>query len=96
MPVSCGGVICAPSSQYTLYPLYSGGLWFAVILIPAIQPSFLTAYESSGVGRRLSNTYALIPLAARQSAAATANSGDILLESYAITTLLLSPPLALI
>ena len=26
IPLSCGGVICAPSSQYTLYPLYSGGL----------------------------------------------------------------------
>ena len=50
------GVICAPSSQYTLYPLYSGGLWLAVILIPAIHPSFLTAKESSGVGLRLSNT----------------------------------------
>ena len=38
IPASCGGVICAPSSQYTLYPLYSGGLWLAVTLIPATQP----------------------------------------------------------
>ena len=26
MPLSCGGTICPPSVQYTLYPLYSGGL----------------------------------------------------------------------
>ena len=43
--------ICAPSFQYTLYPLYSFGLWLAVMLIPAAHPSFRTAYESSGVGR---------------------------------------------
>lgn len=40
---SLGAVICAPSSQYTLYPLYSDGLWLAVITIPAIHPRCLTA-----------------------------------------------------
>ena len=35
---SIGSDICAPSSQYTLYPLYFGGLWLAVTTIPDIQP----------------------------------------------------------
>ena len=35
--VSLGAVIWHPSSQYTLYPLYSGGLWLAVTIIPAVQ-----------------------------------------------------------
>ena len=76
-PLSCGGVNCAPSSQYTLYPLYSGGLWLAVMLMPAMQPNSRTAKDSSGVGRRDSNLYALMPFAASVIAASMANSGDI-------------------
>ena len=48
--LSIGGTICPPSFQYTLNPLYSGGLWDAVKTIPHKQFNFLTAYESSGVG----------------------------------------------
>src|SRR5699024_5561025 len=54
--LSFGGTICAPSSQYTLYPLYSGGLWLAVIITPAVHPNFLTVKESSGTGLKDSNT----------------------------------------
>ena len=46
------GVICPPSAPYTLYPLYSGGLWLAVITIPASAFKCRTAKDSSGVGRR--------------------------------------------
>ena len=56
------------------------------MLIPAVHFKVRTANDSSGVGRRDSNTYALIPFAARQSAASSANSGDIRLESYAMAT----------
>jgi len=52
---------CDPSFQYTLYPLYSFGLWLAVRTIPVVAPSFLTANESSGVGRSALKTYVLIP-----------------------------------
>ena len=79
--LSLGAVTCAPSSQYALYPLYSGGLWLAVITIPEMQCRVRSAKESSGVGLNASNTYALIPFAQRQRAASSANSGDILLES---------------
>mgnify|MGYP007025281572 CR=1 FL=1 len=41
----------------------------------------VNAKDNSGVGRKESNTYALIPFAARQRAASSANSGDFLLES---------------
>ena len=37
MFLSCGAMICPPSSQYTLYPLYSLGLWEAVITTPDWQ-----------------------------------------------------------
>ena len=42
--------------------------------------------QDKGVGRKDSNLYALIPFAARHNAASMENSGDILLESYAIAT----------
>ena len=45
-----GGTICPPPFQYTLYPLYSGGLWEAVNTIPQIHFNFLTAKDNSGVG----------------------------------------------
>ncbi len=66
-------------------------MWLAVILIPAIQPSSLTAKESSGVGRKSSKIYALIPFPASVSAASVANSFDIRLESNAIATPLSFP-----
>ena len=49
IPLSCGGMICAPLSQYTLYPLSAFGLCEAVIMIPATQPRARTQYETSGV-----------------------------------------------
>ena len=47
---ACSGGSCAPSLQYTLYPLYSLGLCEAVMFIPAVQPSSRTAKERQGVG----------------------------------------------
>ena len=61
-------------------------MWLAVILMPATHFNSLTAYESSGVGLNDSNTYALMPLAARHNADSSANSGDIWRESNAIAT----------
>ena len=80
------GITWAPSSQYTLYPLYSGGLWLAVITIPAIVFKFLTAKDNSGVVLKESNIYAFIPQAANVFAASIQNSLDICLLSWAITT----------
>ena len=90
---SIGSDICAPSSQYTLYPLYFGGLWLAVTTIPDIQPNFLTANDNSGVGLKDSNIYVFIPFAFKISAASSLNSVDICLESYAIATPLSCPPI---
>ena len=72
--------------------MYSGGLWLAVTTIPAMQLRSLNANDNSGVGRSEGNIYALIPLALRQSAASSANSGHILLESNAIATPLSAAP----
>jgi YbbR domain-containing protein len=57
-----------------------------------MQLRSLNANDNSGVGRSEGNIYALIPLALRQSAASSANSGDILLESNAIATPLSAAP----
>ena len=80
------GHTCPPSVQYTLYPLYSGGLWLAVITTPAVHPKYLTAKDNSGVGLKLSNIYAFIPQAAKVLAVSRQNSADLCLLSYAITT----------
>ena len=64
-----------------IYALDTKSGEYAVITMPEIHPSSRSAKESSGVGLSDSNTYALMPLAARQSAASSANSGDFLLES---------------
>ena len=53
--LSCGETICAPSSQYALYPLYSFGLCEAVQTTPPLHFKCLIAKLNSGVGRRLSN-----------------------------------------
>ena len=78
---SIGSVICAPSSQYTLYPLYFGGLWLAVTTIPDIHPNFLTAKDNSGVGLKDANMYVLMPFAFKINAASWLNSVDMCLES---------------
>lgn len=59
--LAISGITCAPSSQYTLYPLYSGGLWLAVITTPDIAFKFLIANDNSGVVLRELNIYAFIP-----------------------------------
>ena len=58
----------------------------AVITIPAIHFNSRTENDNSGVGRRLGNTYALIPFAFKHNAASSANSFDMIRESYAIAT----------
>ena len=65
--LSIGGTICPPSFQYTLYPLYSGGLCEAVKTIPQVQPSSFTAKDNSGVGLNSLKTYALILFAENTS-----------------------------
>ena len=52
MAWSCGGTSWPPSSQYTLYPLYSFGLWEAVKTMPAWHPYCRTEKLNWGVGRR--------------------------------------------
>ena len=54
--------------------------------MPAIAPKFLTAKESSGVGRSSSNTYVLMPKAHSVSAVASVNRRPLLRLSCAITT----------
>ena len=79
-------VTCPPNSSYTLYPLYILGLCEAVITIPPWQLKCLVAKESIGVGLKLSYKYTFTLFAQRVKAAASANSFDIFLESYAIAT----------
>ena len=78
---SKGGTSCPPSSQYTLYPLYSGGLCEAVKTIPHWQPKCLTAKDNSGVARRSSNKKTSIPLAENTSATILANDLLLCLQS---------------
>ena len=66
--------------------MYSGGLWLAVITIPATQFKFLTANDNCGVLLKSSNIYAFIPQAANVFDASMQNSFDFCLLSYAITT----------
>ena len=51
MPVSCGGTTWLESDQKTLYPLYFGGLWLAVIITPAAQPRRRIEAASIGTGQ---------------------------------------------
>ena len=81
IPLSCGGTIWPPSAQYTLYPLYSGGLWEAVNTIPASHPKWRTAKDNSGVGRKSSNKNTLILLADKTSATILANFLLLCLQS---------------
>jgi hypothetical protein len=74
MPPSCGGTICAPLPQYTLYPLYSGGLWLAVTITAAAAPSCPRAKAVTGVGDTSRNTHAGMPSAASTMAVSCANS----------------------
>ena len=87
IPTSCGSITCAPSSQYALYPLYCGGLCDAVTTTPVCALSLRIANESSGVGRSDLKRYAVIPLAAKMRAVASANLSEFLRLSYATTAL---------
>ena len=64
------------------------------MLIPARQPSSLTAKESSGVGLAESKMYTFIPFAASTSADSCAKSAELFLVSYAMAQA--PPPFALI
>src|SRR5207249_4283837 len=44
--------ISIPSFAVTFIPLYAGGLWEAVIIIPPLYPSFLVANCKHGVGTK--------------------------------------------
>jgi hypothetical protein len=48
MFLSCGGIICAEFSQYTLYPLSSFGLCDAVTIIP--QRAFFSSTQNGTYG----------------------------------------------
>lgn len=84
IPVSCGGVTCAPSDQYALQPLYCGGLCDAVTTTPVVQPKVRIANESSGVGRSEVNKYTVKPFAAKIHAVSSANTSEYFRESYAM------------
>ena len=55
IPLSVGGTICAPFSQYTLKPLSGAGLCDAVMMIPTVHLSHVTEYAMMGVGAAISN-----------------------------------------
>ena len=88
--LSCGAIIWAPSSQYALYPLYSFGLCEAVRIIPLWHPNLRMVYDISGVGRRSSNRYTLMPFAEKMSAEILANLRLLLRQSWPMTTLIWS------
>jgi hypothetical protein len=67
IPASSGGTICPPSCQYTLYPLYSGGLCEAVSTIPH-NLNVLLQKRQLGVGLNSENKYTSIPFAEKTSA----------------------------
>jgi len=64
-----------PVFSINLYPLYSLGLWLAVITTPAAAFKCLTVKESSGVGLNSSKRNAFMPFPAKTLAASKANSG---------------------
>ena len=86
IPASAGGTICAPSPRYSLYPLSAGGLWLAVIMIPAAAQRWRTAKASSGVGRRAGSMCTRMPAPARTLATSSAKSADRCLASQPTTT----------
>ena len=55
-------------------------------MIPPVQFKCLTAKDSIGVGLKLSYKNTFTPLLHKVKAAASANSFDMFLESYAIAT----------
>lgn len=83
---SSGATTWFPNGEYTLYPLYSFGLWLAVNTIPDTHPRWRTQKERRGVGRISPKINTLMPFAASTRAASSANLLELFLESYAIQT----------
>ena len=75
-----------PPSTITLMPLYCGGLWEAVTIMPIARPSWCTAYISIGVGATSSINHTGIPSWAKISANARENRPDKNRRSCPITT----------
>ena len=71
---SWGGMIWAPLSQKTLYPLYSGGLWLAVITRAPAASWSRSAKATRGVGATWVKTRAVSPMPAITDAASSASS----------------------
>ena len=69
-----------------MYPLYSGGLWDAVITIPQIQDKSLTPKEISGVGLISSKIYVLILFALKILETISERYLPLFLLSYPIIT----------
>ena len=69
-----------------MYPLSCGGLWLAVTITPATQPSSRIAKASRGVGRGRGRTYAFSPAPVMTSAVSRAKTSELWRASYPITT----------
>jgi len=87
--VSCSCETSMPSFQMTFMPLYSGGLWDAVIITPPCMQWFFTAYCSAGVDAiPVKNT--LHPVAVKPEMTALANMGPLVLASCPTSRFFLS------
>ena len=65
-----------PVAGENLRPLYSGGLWLAVILMPPARWPSLMAKLTTGVGQSRVVKYDGMPFPAMTSAAAPAKASD--------------------
>ena len=70
-----------PYSGFTLIPLYMGGLWEAVIMIPQARFWLATAQDKAGVGMGAAVTLTGISFAMSARARCAANFSDINLVS---------------
>jgi len=67
----------APSLVESLRPLYSGGLWLAVMLIPAARRPSTTAKATAGVGIGVGERTTGTPRAASVVATSCAKRSDM-------------------
>ena len=82
--VSCSCETSMPSFQITFIPLYSGGLWDAVIITPPSMRWFLTAYCNAGV-EAIPAKNTLHPVDVNPEITALANIGPLVLASCPIS-----------
>jgi len=73
--VTCGSA-GAPSAVENLRPLYSGGLWLAVMVMPPARLPLTIAKATAGVGTGAGERATGMPRPARVAAAARAKRSD--------------------